>query len=281
MLYTIAKLTGKFYLEIQDSPFHYIIVTISDEQRRRSMKIERINENQIRCTLSKDDLETRKIKLSELSYGSEKTRNLFHDMMQQANVQFGFEPGGTPLMIEAIPTTNSLILNITKVIEPDELDTRFSSFSASPSSSSAEVHISGADGILNLLKKIKEISEAAAQQAKKEATAAPDRSGTPDQAAKPNLIEAFRFTSLDDAIQASKSALVPNGCINSLYKYDAGVYLLIIHGDSLEAERFNRIHNILSEYSLSDHFSAAAENHLREHGCLMINKSAMQDLAKL
>ena len=245
------------------------------------MKIERINENQIRCTLSKDDLETRKIKLSELSYGSEKTRNLFHDMMQQANVQFGFDGSGTPLMIEAIPTTNSLILNITKVSDPDELDTRFSSFSASPSSSTSEVHISGADGILNLLKKIKEIGEAAAQQAKKETGSAPSEKSSSDVSVKPSLIEAFRFTNLDDVIQASKAANAPNGCVNSLYKYDSDFFMLIIHGDTLEAERFNRIHNILSEYSLSDHFTAAAENHLREHGCLMIDECAMQSLAEL
>ena len=36
------------------------------------MKIEKINENQIRCTLTKDDLAERQIKLSELAYGTEK-----------------------------------------------------------------------------------------------------------------------------------------------------------------------------------------------------------------
>ncbi len=241
------------------------------------MKIERINENQIRCILTKDDLETRKIKLSELSYGSEKTRNLFHDMMQQANMQFGFDSNGTPLMIEAIPTSNSLILNVTKVKDPEELDTRFSSFSASPSSSGSEVHISGADGILNLLKKIKEISETAAQQTKKEAENPSE--GSADAQLKPDLVEAFRFTNLDDVISASKAANAPEGCINSLYKYDSDFYMLVIHGDTLEAERFNRIHNILSEYSLSDHFTAAAENHLREHGYLMIDGRAMQSLS--
>ena len=35
------------------------------------MKIEKINENQIRCTLTREDLANRKIKLSELAYGSE------------------------------------------------------------------------------------------------------------------------------------------------------------------------------------------------------------------
>ena len=37
-----------------------------------SMKIEKINENQIRCTLTRQDLEDHQIRLSELAYGTEK-----------------------------------------------------------------------------------------------------------------------------------------------------------------------------------------------------------------
>ena len=36
------------------------------------MKIEKVNENQIRCTLTREDLAERQIKLSELAYGTEK-----------------------------------------------------------------------------------------------------------------------------------------------------------------------------------------------------------------
>ena len=46
------------------------------------MKIEKINENQIRCTLTRADLEDRHLKISELAYGTEKAKSLFHDMMQ-------------------------------------------------------------------------------------------------------------------------------------------------------------------------------------------------------
>ena len=41
------------------------------------MTIERINENQIRCTLTKEDLYSRQLKISELAYGSEKVKELF------------------------------------------------------------------------------------------------------------------------------------------------------------------------------------------------------------
>ena len=67
------------------------------------MDIEKINDNQIRCTLDREDLSSRELNLSELAYGSEKARSLFHEMIQTAYEQCGFEVNDMPLMVEAIP----------------------------------------------------------------------------------------------------------------------------------------------------------------------------------
>ena len=48
------------------------------------MKIERINENQIRCTLTSSDLSARNLNLGELAYGTEKAKKLFHEMIQKS-----------------------------------------------------------------------------------------------------------------------------------------------------------------------------------------------------
>ena len=94
------------------------------------MKIERLSENQIRCTLNKADLNEKHLKISELAYGTQKARELFRDMIQQASAELGFEIDDTPLMVEAIPVSpDCLILIVTKVEDPEELDTRFSRFS--------------------------------------------------------------------------------------------------------------------------------------------------------
>lgn len=94
------------------------------------MKLEKLSDTQIRCTLSKEDLTQRQLHLSELAYGSEKAKELFRDMMQQASIELGFEAENIPLMIEAIPiSSDCLVLVVTKVEDPDELDTRFSRFS--------------------------------------------------------------------------------------------------------------------------------------------------------
>ena len=143
------------------------------------MKIEKLNENQIRCTLTREDLANREIKLSELAYGSEKAKSLFRDMMQQAADDFGFEANNIPLMIEAIPiSADSIILIITKVEDPEELDTRFSRFTPEEDSSdrgrssvSLAEALTGADDILDLIQKIHQARKAAADKAKTDAAA--------------------------------------------------------------------------------------------------------------
>ena len=96
------------------------------------MKLERISENQIRCTLNKTDLIDRELKLSELAYGTEKAKDLFRDMMAQASDELGFEADDIPLIIEAIPVSGDcIILIVTKIEDPEELDTRFARFSPS------------------------------------------------------------------------------------------------------------------------------------------------------
>ena len=75
------------------------------------MKIEKIDENQIRCILTADDLESRHLSIQDLAYGSEKARSLFIEMMHAAASEAGFKLDGIPLMIEAIPISdNGLML---------------------------------------------------------------------------------------------------------------------------------------------------------------------------
>ena len=44
------------------------------------MKLERLSENQIRCTLNKSDLADRDLLLNELAYGTDKAKELFREM---------------------------------------------------------------------------------------------------------------------------------------------------------------------------------------------------------
>ena len=249
------------------------------------MKIEKINENQIRCTLTKEDLETHQIRISELAYGTEKAKRLFRDMMQQAQLQFGFEADNIPLMIEAIPVnTDSIILIITKVEDPEELDTRFSKFAPYKGGEQAEaVQFDGADNIIDIFQKLCEAKlknlpkKKGGQQDNTESSS----KNAPQEEASVNLIRLYTFRGLDDVIAAAHSL---NGFYtgeNNLYKDHSGEdYRLVIHQSSCTPEEFNKVCNILSEYGKGKAFTPAGEAHLMEHGEL-ISRNALQQLTQL
>lgn len=178
------------------------------------MKIERINENQIRCTLSNFDLSVRNLNLSELAYGSEKAKNLFREMIQKASNEVGFEADDIPLMVEAIPLSNeSVMLVITKMEDPEELDTRFSKFS--PMSEDEDSLLSdltselleGADSLMQLLKGSSDSAKALPENGHPSEQTQPPASSTPSEPedSPANYLRIFQFSSLDTAADAAKA----------------------------------------------------------------------------
>lgn len=248
------------------------------------MKIEKINENQIRCTLTREDLENHQIRISELAYGTEKAKKLFRDMMQQAQMQFGFEADNIPLMIEAIPVnTDSIILIITKVEDPEELDTRFSKFSPFKDAGQTEnIQFDGADNIIDIFQKLCEakLKNLTKKQTSREESTESQAAPTPEEVPV-NLTRLYTFQYLDDVISASRGLNGFYNGENSLYKDSAdSKYQLVVRQSSCTPEDFNKICNILSEYGSGRAFSASGEAYLKEHGEL-ITENALQNLSQL
>ena len=249
------------------------------------MKIEKINENQIRCTLTSSDLSGRKIKLSELAYGTDKAKSLFREMMAQARKQCGFEANNIPLMIEAVPVNaDSIVLIITKVEDPEELDTRFSKFTPAKSISSDDdepAEITGADDVIDIFQKMFDSKK----------TTVPNRNTVTGVASSApqirkdlpvELVRLYRFENIDSVIKASEGLKGFYKGINSLYRRkNDGNYLLIVHQGRHTPEEFNKICNLLSEYSTNDPYTAAGERHLTEHEDSVITKNALQKLSEL
>lgn len=249
------------------------------------MKIERISDTQIRCTLSREDLANRNINLSELAYATDKAKELFRDMIQQANDEFGFDTENLPLMVEAIPIMpDSIVLIITKVEDPEELDTRFSKFAPfKGKEQSNTIELDGADNIIDIFQKLYEAKVKSTQ--KKEKTAPSDTpSGDTAQSspsADVNLIRLYEFDTLDDVIAAAHGLNSYFTGENTLYKdLSDSSYKLVVHQSSCSPEEFNRICNILTEYGSGRAFTLSGEAFLKEHGEL-ISESALQQLTQL
>lgn len=87
------------------------------------MKIEKINENMIKVTISINDLEERNIDLNALNYNSPAAQELFWDMMEQAEEQFGFNLSDSQLIIEPMPDSNEgFIITITRMDEDGDFE---------------------------------------------------------------------------------------------------------------------------------------------------------------
>ncbi|MBE5950754.1 MAG: adaptor protein MecA [Lachnospiraceae bacterium] len=251
------------------------------------MKIERISDTQIRCTLSRQDLAERDLKLSELAYGSEKAKDLFRELMVQASYECGFEADDIPLMIEAIPVSGDcLVLLVTKVEDPDELDTRFSNFSSSqdsidedhfPFSSTSSV----ADEILEcfgqlgaLLGKGKAVSKETPH------TEENDVSETPSAPA--HFVKAFSFANLNAVTTLAKLISPYFFGESTLYKDEAeSRYYLVIHMSDHTPEEFNRICNVVSEYGTPEHTLPAVLSYYAEHFSVILGSDAVQTLTIL
>lgn len=87
------------------------------------MKIERIGENIIKVTISLNDLEERNIDLSTLNYNSPAAQELFWDMMEQAEVEFGFNVSDSQLIIEPVPDSDEgFIITITRIDDEGDFE---------------------------------------------------------------------------------------------------------------------------------------------------------------
>lgn len=283
------------------------------------MKIERLNENQIRCTLNKSDLASRQLKINELAYGSDKAKELFRDMMQQASYELGFEAEDTPLMIEAIPVSSEcIVLIVTKVDNPEELDTRFSRFSPSDSdddnfdfddietiegndysdfslpTANEELDECAAtdeeglpeDELMNIFNRVKEyFNKDSDNKASQPSPSQPSGKGTtdrPEHRESANISRVFSFSSLDDITNAACIIDTFYKDSNSVYKNPSDRrYYLCISKNKCTSKDFNKVCNILSEYGQKE---SGFDNHIgffAEHCECIIAEHALHILRRL
>ena len=266
------------------------------------MKIEKLNENQIRCTLNKSDLADHNIRLTELAYGTDRAKALFRDMMQKASDDVGFEVGDIPLMIEAIPVNpDCLVLIITKVEDPEELDTRFSKFTK-PSSDDYDDYDEDEDEDLedddfissdtasifdvlgNIVENLEAVRNASAERKQFNPLAATAEKISPEKEQKPtyDVYRIFVFSSLGNVTNAAEQLRDIYDGENTLFKNPRDSrYYLILNRSEHTSDEFNQVCNTLCEFGSKIKTSYAMPYHMAEHFQPIIKRSALQTLADL
>lgn len=251
------------------------------------MKIERLSENQIRCTLYKADLADKELLLTELAYGTDKAKELFRELMQQASTELGFEVDNIPLMIEAIPVSpECLVLIITKVEDPDELDARFSRFTkhvveddSHSDDEDEDEHTQSTDSLIEALGSLAEGLSALGGGRLAKASNIPP-APVPEQLQ--NVFRVFAFKNLDQVIISAKHVKNIYTGENTLYKNprDSRFYLYMTKDKNTDGE-FTRACNIIGEYGNRIRATYATPSHMEEHFKIIIDGNALQTLSEI
>ncbi len=265
------------------------------------MRIERISDNQIRCTLYRDDLAERNLNFNDMAHGSGNAKRLFRDMIQQANIDFGFSVDNNPLMIEAIPMSqDALVLVITKVKDNAEISEKFSRFG---NIGNLDLSLKADDdeyeedkekgyveyknnmqdtvkGIEGFLQGDSEESFVPLHHLIKPSTNLMDEDEEEEEEVQEMKDYLFVFKSLDDAIDASHAILMEYFCDSSLWKDESsGEYYLVISGDNEDTLR--RVCVLLGEYGIRKSISYATRNYFDEHFTPIIKGDAVDKLATI
>lgn len=235
------------------------------------MKIEKINDNQIRCTLNKEDLEDRDINLSELALGTGKTKELFQDMMQQANDDFGFEVNDIPLMVEAMPlSSEGIVLVITKVDNPEDTKSHFANMFSKEFTDDFFSRLESMKMELDDFEQIEGDTEESHKAVSKEDTNSS------------LLYSIYVFDTLNDVISvAGQLASFYNGD-SSVYKSPQnGRYYLSLCMDTKDEHLLNKICSILTEQGEREEPSYAKELFYVEHFEEIIANKAIEKLGSI
>lgn len=236
------------------------------------MRINKINDNQIKCILTQQDLEDRHLNLRELSYNSVEIRKLFAEVIRLAYNNFGFDANNVPLKIDVIPLRSSAVLFITKVEEPEELNPSYSHFSPSiyekMKNPEKEPDSDLSESFKNLINALFPVEEAGDIEGK---------DNKPDFVTDKTIV--FSFEKVGDVIDACRAISATYDHLSSLYFDESKkIYYLKMYTDGEPDGNFRQNCINLLEYGNNLNSDKFFESYLIEHAKLLAEKDAVQRL---
>ena len=238
------------------------------------MRINKINDNQIKCILTQQDLEDRHLNLREMSYNSAEIRKLFAEVIRLAYNNFGFDANNVPLKIDVIPLRTSAVLFITKVEEPEELNPSYSHFSPAVyekmKNPEKEDSSDLSESFKNLINALFPVEGNEAVEIKSE---------EPDFTLDSTII--FAFEKVGDVIDACKTISKTYDHLSSLYFDESKkVYYLKMYIDGEPDSNFRQNCITLLEYGNNINNDRFFESYLVEHAKLLAEEISVQRLGQ-
>lgn len=213
------------------------------------MKIEKISDTQVKFILSEEDLADKDLKLEDLTTTSDKTKELFQEILAKALDECGFEIDDAPLMVEALPVSlNSIMIIVTKL--SDETDSDLSAKTSSiPPIISKDLHRYKKNSIkIHTLEKSEDSS-----------------------------MSIYSFVSLDNVIDVCARLSDMLLTSSSVYKLNKRYYLVLQSENEPEVKHLCA----LNEYGQRETANILVKYRLMEHGETIISQDAVEKLSML
>lgn len=215
------------------------------------MKIEKINDTQIRCTLTGDDLDSMNVKLTDLILKKDKSRALFEDILETALNEFNFKPGDSPMMIEAMPVDdNSVVLTFTIVDGSTNKSLPFNNL------------LGGLDNTSNFTDSLGQLLGAEIENTNPPSPF--NNTKTNDKVCDSANI--FSFRTIGDTIDAVQIIRDDFLCKSNLH-FDSSnnLFILSLFQDNLEHNMYNKICNTLCEFGVLEVCNTLSLAYLNEY----------------
>lgn len=209
------------------------------------MKIEKIDENKVRITLTIDELSQRQISLKDIEQDSNRAQDLFLDLLEESELNEDFLMDDSQLFVEASSDNENLfIVTITKIDYMPEI-AKYTSKKK-----------------LNRKKKIPSASKSSAEYTVASTI--------------------YKFSSIDRVLDLSSKLKLEKAFMgtNSLYKYE-DAYFLVFSNTSIKNAKFIKTFVILSEYAEQYYATDMFKTLIKEKSKLIIEKKAIQKLSKI
>lgn len=232
------------------------------------MKVEKINENKVKITLTIDELKQRKINIKDIEKDATLARNLFIDLIEESKLDEDFVLDDSQLYIEASSDNNNLfIVTITKIDHMPDI----SKYSIKSKNSKAKIKTNTKKLNAALKSKVK-VSRKPTNKASK------SKESNIKYCVDSTLYTFSSMKALLDACEIFKKEKLYYGK-NSLYKYQ-DKYFILFEKSALNNKKFTKTFSIISEFCEKYYSEDLFDISIKENSKLIIKNDALQKLTR-
>ena len=240
------------------------------------MKIEKLNENQLRFTVFSKDLPDEEFTIADLAGQTPKAEELIKYMMTKAHEEFGFAVDDQPIVVEAIPINKDCIVFLVTKVDKDEEENKFG-YIDKLKKQAMEMAQSIKNGKLNTGDVVETYDT---ESESTEVEKAPEPHDEKTGKTLPYMI--YVSQDMDQFITVAKMVKGFYDSDNTLYKREdpQSYFLLVTHNRNSDRE-FEFLCENLREFSEPYKFTYTTKYYFEEHYTKIINGNALQTLAEL